>query len=355
MPSSTRRLENYRFYAEVRSELETDVVNTCGLCESICREDEIPVHPCLKSFPAYYIDKNTRYFYPQYEDGSILRRSLVGDEELNIIETPSESELIQQAPDEESFAKENVPINVKQLKVFLEERLIEAIRRRLALWNFRLPIAERGIRTKEKLWMEVATVMQGFITSEEAKKKWNSLSDTYRKNKKESEMPSGSGARKKIKWIHMDRMEFLGDVCLQSKTTTNIISNDSLDDDDSSNYNQEESMSSRSSSRIDSRHSTRLKSNTVLKNIEDILNEPIHINIPTNDIDNDQYAAFGVVIAAKLRALSEDASERAMVGILNILQAERRNDKKITENKIIIFIFIYLSFVYTYMYLISIL
>lgn len=57
----------------------------------------------------------------------------------------------------------------------------------------------------------------GFITSEEAKKKWNSLSDTYRKNKKESEMPSGSGARKKIKWIHMDRMEFLGDVCLQSK------------------------------------------------------------------------------------------------------------------------------------------
>ncbi|XP_018399461.1 PREDICTED: uncharacterized protein LOC108777148 [Cyphomyrmex costatus] len=306
-----------------------EIVNTCGLCEIICRVDEIPVHPCLRSFPAYYIDENTRYFYPQCEDGSILRKSLIGDEELNIIETSSEPELIQQASDEESFAKENVPINEKQRKIFLEERLIEAIRKRPALWNFKLPIAERGIRTKEKLWMEVATVMQGLITSEDAKKKWKSLSDTYRKNKKESEMPSGSGARKKMKWIHMDRMEFLGNICLQSnfRTTTNIISNDSLDDDDSTNYNLEESMSSRSSSRIDSRHLRRLESNTILKDIEDILNEPINVNIPTNDIDNDQYAAFGIVIAAKLRALSEDASERAMITILNILQAERRNDK----------------------------
>lgn len=57
-------------------ELETDVVNTCGLCESICREDEIPVHPCLKSFPAYYIDKNTRYFYPQYGKYFTVKRIL---------------------------------------------------------------------------------------------------------------------------------------------------------------------------------------------------------------------------------------------------------------------------------------
>jgi len=57
----------------------------------------------------------------------------------------------------------------------------------------------------------------GLITSKDAKKKWKSLSDTYRKYKKESEMLSGSGARKKIKWIHMDRMKFFGDVCLQSK------------------------------------------------------------------------------------------------------------------------------------------
>ena len=38
-------------------------------------------------------------------------------------------------------------------------------------------------------------------------------------------------------------------------------------------------------------------------------------------------AAFGIMIAAKLRVLNEDASEKAMVVILNILQAERHNDK----------------------------
>ena len=44
----------------------------------------------------------------------MLRRSLVGYEELNIVEIPSEVELqIQQAPDEESFTKENVLINLK--------------------------------------------------------------------------------------------------------------------------------------------------------------------------------------------------------------------------------------------------
>lgn len=43
----------------------------------------------------------------------------------------------------------------------------------------------------------------------ECQRKWANLRDTFRHNFKAQNMPSGSGAAKKIKWVHFDAMKFL--------------------------------------------------------------------------------------------------------------------------------------------------
>ncbi|XP_011880505.1 PREDICTED: uncharacterized protein LOC105568995 [Vollenhovia emeryi] len=154
---------------------ENEIVHTCGLCEMVCMANEVQSHPCLESFASYYLDKQTYYFYPQCEDGKILRRSLVDGTEQNVLQAlvrEDAEETVQDAEmtDEEGFDIENLPENQNLRKIFIEERLIEAIRRRPPLWNFKLPITERGIRSKEKLWMDVVAVMKGVVTLADAKK-----------------------------------------------------------------------------------------------------------------------------------------------------------------------------------------
>lgn len=127
------------------------------------------------------MDKNN-YFYPQYEDGQILRRSLVDGTEQNVLEVPSDTEednIIEQAEEniqeaeipneEEDFDVTNFPENENLRKIFIEERFIEAVQRRPPLWNFKLPVAQRGVRKKEKLWEDVVAVMKGVVTLAEAK------------------------------------------------------------------------------------------------------------------------------------------------------------------------------------------
>ncbi|XP_011688850.1 PREDICTED: uncharacterized protein LOC105450615 [Wasmannia auropunctata] len=135
--------------------------------------------------------------------------------EDNIIEQAEEN--IQEAEipnEEEDFDVTNFPENENLRKIFIEERLIEAVRRRPPLWNFKLPVAQRGVRNKEKLWKDVVAVMKGVVTLAEAKKKWKSLSDVFRRHRKNAELPSGSTARKMKKWVHYDRMNFLLDIDL---------------------------------------------------------------------------------------------------------------------------------------------
>lgn len=100
------------------------------------------------------------------DDGKILRRSLVDGIENNVLEMPNnaeESTEETEVPNEEDFDVGNLPENENLRKIFIEERLIEAIRRRPPLWNFKLPVVQRGVRSKEKLWLDVVTVMKGTI------------------------------------------------------------------------------------------------------------------------------------------------------------------------------------------------
>lgn len=53
------------------------------------------------------------------------------------------------------------PTNLLARKVHNEEFLIEEVRKRPPLWNFKLHISERGARTKQILWEEIADSMKG--------------------------------------------------------------------------------------------------------------------------------------------------------------------------------------------------
>ncbi|KYM96046.1 Chondroitin proteoglycan-2 [Cyphomyrmex costatus] len=124
-------------------------------------------------------DKKTQ-IVNRLNDGKILRRSMVDGTEQNVLEMPNNTEENTEQteiPNEEDFDIENLPQNENLRKIFVEERLIEAIRKRPPLWNFKLPVAQRGVRSKEKLWLDVIAVMKDIMIVDEAKKRWKSLSD----------------------------------------------------------------------------------------------------------------------------------------------------------------------------------
>ena len=45
----------------------------------------------------------------------------------------------------------------------LEEEQLEEIYKRPPLWNFKLPISERSIQAKKKLWEEIKVAMNGNV------------------------------------------------------------------------------------------------------------------------------------------------------------------------------------------------
>ncbi|KYN02829.1 hypothetical protein ALC62_06345, partial [Cyphomyrmex costatus] len=96
-----------------------------------------------------------------------------------------------------------------------EETLILEVQLREPLWNYKLPLSLRNVKITKNLWQEVANALNGKITANEAKMKFKSLHDTYRRLIRLETSASGS-ARKNNgkKWPHYDSMEFLRDSCL---------------------------------------------------------------------------------------------------------------------------------------------
>lgn len=86
-------------------------------------------------------------------EGNIIRRTLLSDGTEQVVATPIASNVT----NDNACAS---PLLAKQL---LEKKLIEEIRQRPPLWNFKLPLAERGLRVKDKLWEEVAQSLDGKI------------------------------------------------------------------------------------------------------------------------------------------------------------------------------------------------
>jgi len=53
--------------------------------------------------------------------------------------------------------------NWQNKKIMEEEHLIAEIYKRPALWNFKLPLSERSLQIKKKLWEEISASMNGKI------------------------------------------------------------------------------------------------------------------------------------------------------------------------------------------------
>lgn len=85
--------------------------------------------------------------------GNIVRRTLLSDGTEQVVVTPIAS----------NVTNDNVCTSPLLAKQLLEEKIIEEIWQRPPLWNFKLPLAERGLRVKDKLWEEVAQSLDGKI------------------------------------------------------------------------------------------------------------------------------------------------------------------------------------------------
>jgi hypothetical protein len=48
-------------------------------------------------------------------------------------------------------------------KIRQEEQLISEVRQRPPLWNFKLPLVERGVRIKERLWEEISIKLNSIL------------------------------------------------------------------------------------------------------------------------------------------------------------------------------------------------
>ncbi|XP_018396692.1 PREDICTED: uncharacterized protein LOC108774940 [Cyphomyrmex costatus] len=148
----------------------------------------------------------------------------------------------------------------------------------------------------------------------------------FRRIRKSHKQPSGSAAAKKVKWLHFDRLSFLHDMQRENETVSNIpdlskssdISQNSTEisvDDHSDSTSRNSAYTSRRSE----------KSGAVMDRMLDLINEPISVNV-TGGLSNDEFTAFGMIVASKLRALSANASEVAMLAILQLLRETRMND-----------------------------
>ncbi|XP_071578950.1 uncharacterized protein [Temnothorax nylanderi] len=142
---------------------EETLVYTCGMCETILHKNEIDPHLCFEGFNEFYIDENL-YIYPQSDDGQIIRKSLVDGTEAMVLEPREETTQIQ---------NREADGNWQNQKVLQEEQLIEEVRKRPALYDCRRPLAERGLRARNKLWEEIVAAMNSTMDVATIKKNGN--------------------------------------------------------------------------------------------------------------------------------------------------------------------------------------
>ncbi|XP_066586349.1 uncharacterized protein [Prorops nasuta] len=125
---------------------------------------------------------------------------------------------------------EHNPMAIDDNKEHLNELLIEAVRSKRGLYDFRhIPASERTLLRKNALWMEVSNMLRGSLSPSEAKLKWKYLRDNYIKARKKvnSYIPSGSAACAnnmscKPKFQYYELMRFLDDT-LQTQPTVSSL------------------------------------------------------------------------------------------------------------------------------------
>lgn len=117
----------------------------------------------------------------------------------------------------------------------LNELLIEAVRSKRGLYDFRVPASERTMLRKNALWVEVSNILGGSLSSEEANVRWKYLRDNYIKARKKvrAYVPSGSAGtaanvitENKSRFQYYELMRFLND-SLQTRPTVSSLTDSS--------------------------------------------------------------------------------------------------------------------------------
>ncbi|KYN15194.1 hypothetical protein ALC57_12584 [Trachymyrmex cornetzi] len=240
----------------------------------------------------------TVWFYPWYKDkenGDIIRKSVLPGGVEGIV---SESRIIQQnTGDPHSQA-----ITSFHVSGDLDERLIEEVRKHEPLYNFRLPLSQRGRKQTKQLWQDISNELNGEISAEGAAKYWKSLRDTFMKIIAEERQPSGSSRVRRKKWRFYDHMSFVRDTL----TVSNESQRQSFAEEDVSSDSQPSKSCNRS-----------LKDS--IGRIAEAISTPLpSVKLPPiphiSEFDN-----FGVVVPSKLKNLSKRKSNTMMCQILQLL------------------------------------
>ena len=303
--------------------MNEDIPHTCGVCETIINKNDLGLHPCFEGYTHFYVDDNF-YCYPQCQNGDIVRNSLMAD--------GSEAVVVTNAP---VNTQRTEPTSLEEKKVALEEQLIDEVFRRPGLWNFKLPLTERSPQIKKKLWEEVFATLDGTLSIDAMKRKWKSLSDTFRIHlKKEQQVASGSAAKSgtKLPWVHFQRLQFLRDLQLQNKTVSNIEPLE-LDDSDSLEIASLDNSSSSSTNR--GSYGKRRSTDDVLDRIAESLTLPISLNMDQIEKilphpQTDKPTLIGNLVAAQLREIDPELLDEVMLDILKITtDAKKKKNERI--------------------------
>ncbi|XP_028046932.2 uncharacterized protein LOC114254575 [Monomorium pharaonis] len=216
---------------EMAFEWDEYYVQTCGLCETICNEDEVSRHKCLEGYSNFITDKNL-YFYPVLDNGvTVVRKSLVQGAEV-IAAAPFHEDNQENIDLTTNYNKNTNRKNAKEkLSPDEEEILILEVQYRQPLWNYKLSLAQRNEKITKALWEEVSKALNGKLSGTGCKAKLKNLHDTYRRLINFEKLPSGSASKNINKWRHFNAMNFLQDSCLQKSTVFNI------NDDENSSSN----------------------------------------------------------------------------------------------------------------------
>eukprot|EP00102_Acyrthosiphon_pisum_P006861 XP_003240720.1 PREDICTED: transcription factor Adf-1-like [Acyrthosiphon pisum] len=107
-----------------------------------------------------------------------------------------------------------------------DELLVEEVSKNSVLYDSSHE-NHKDINVKDVIWNNISSVV-GQCT-EDCKKRWRNIRDTYMRNKKK--LGTGSSALSKKKWALADNLTFLNNVEYERNTTTNVNPNDTTTND----------------------------------------------------------------------------------------------------------------------------
>ncbi|KAL4719688.1 hypothetical protein ACJJTC_018460 [Scirpophaga incertulas] len=119
-----------------------------------------------------------------------------------------------------------------------DEFLVELIAKNPPLYDSRLKTYKDNI-VRDNIWEYIASKLNK--TSEDCRKRWKCIRDSYQRIKRKNKLPTGSAAGSKSKkWPLIERLTFLENVPTERKTVCNIErANDIYDSENEVSNNNE--------------------------------------------------------------------------------------------------------------------